>query len=38
MREESVDFQQRSNAFLRCGRPERLQELADTLTDEDLSI
>ena len=37
-REESVDFQQRSNAFLRCGRPERLQELADTLTDEDLSF
>jgi hypothetical protein len=31
MREEGVDFQQCSNAFLRCGRPERLQELADTL-------
>jgi hypothetical protein len=37
MREESVDFQQCSNAFLRCGRPERLQELADALTAEDLS-
>jgi len=37
MREEGVDFQQCSNAFIRCGRPERLQELADTLTAEDLS-
>ena len=37
MREEGVDFQQCSNAFLRCARPERLQELADTLTAEDLS-
>jgi hypothetical protein len=39
MREEGVDFQQCSNAFLRSGRPQRLQELADalTLTAEDLS-
>jgi hypothetical protein len=37
MREEGVDFQQCSNAFVRCGRPERLQELADALTAEDLS-
>ena len=37
LREEGVDFQQCSNAFLRCGRPERLQELADALTAEDLS-
>jgi len=37
MREEGIDFQQCSNAFLRCGRPERLQELADALTAEDLS-
>jgi hypothetical protein len=37
MREEGVDFQQCSNAFLRCGRPEHLQELADSLTAEDLS-
>jgi hypothetical protein len=37
MREEGIDFQQCSNAFLRCGRPGRLQELADTLTAEDLS-
>jgi hypothetical protein len=37
MREEGIDFQQCSNAFLRCGTPERLQELADTLTAEDLS-
>jgi hypothetical protein len=37
MREEGIDFQQCSNAFLRCGSPERLQELADTLTAEDLT-
>src|SRR5215472_5141793 len=37
MREEGLDFQQCSNAFLRCGIPERLQELADTLTAGDLS-
>src|SRR6201989_1757974 len=37
MREEGFYFQQCSNAFLRCARPERLQELADTLTAEDLS-
>ena len=30
MREEGTDF-------LRCGAPERLQQLADTLTAEDLS-
>jgi hypothetical protein len=30
MREEGIDFQQCSNAFLRCGTPERLQELADS--------
>ena len=32
MREEGIDFQQCSNAFLRCGRPERLQEQALALT------
>jgi len=37
MREEHIDFQQCSNAFLRCGTPERLQQLADTLTADDLS-
>jgi hypothetical protein len=37
MREAGIDFQQCSNAFLRCGAPQRLQELADTLTAEDLS-
>src|SRR5258707_5645094 len=37
MREEGIDFQQCSNAFLRCGAPERLQQLADTLTAEDLA-
>src|ERR1700748_3020476 len=37
MHEENLDFQQCSNAFLRCSTPQRLQELADTLTAEDLS-
>ena len=32
MREEDIDFQQCSNAFMRCARPERLQELADELS------
>jgi hypothetical protein len=37
MCEQGLDFQQCSNAFLRCATPKRLQELADTLTAEDLS-
>src|ERR1700719_1888490 len=37
MREEAIDFQQCSNAFLRCGAPERLQQLADTPNAEDLA-
>jgi len=37
MRAENIDFQQCSNAFLRCAAPERLQQLADALTTEDLS-
>jgi hypothetical protein len=37
MREEGIDFQQCSNAFLRCANPERLQQLADALTAEDLA-
>jgi hypothetical protein len=36
MREEGIDFQQSSNAFLRCANPARLQELADSLTARDL--
>ncbi len=36
MREEGIDFHQCSNAFMRCARPERLQELADALTPRDL--
>ena len=36
MTEEAIDFQQTSNAFLRCGNPARLQELADSLTARDL--
>ena len=37
MCEQGLDFQQCSNAFLRCATPKRLHELADTLTAEDLS-
>ena len=36
MTEEGVDFQQTTNAFLKCGNPARLQELADSLTARDL--
>ena len=36
MAEEGVDFQQSSNAFLRCGSPARLQELSDSLRARDL--
>src|ERR1044071_2188851 len=36
MREEDIDFQQTSNAFLKCGNPTRLQELADSLTARDI--
>jgi hypothetical protein len=36
MRQENIDFQQCKNAFLRCSNPERLQELADSLTSRDL--
>jgi hypothetical protein len=36
MREEGIDFKQSTNAFLQCGNPERLQELADSLTTQDL--
>jgi len=35
MREENIDFQQCTNAFLRCSNPARLQELADSLTARD---
>jgi hypothetical protein len=36
MREEGIDFQQSSNAFLACAHPARLQALADSLTARDL--
>ena len=36
MAEEGIDFQHSPNAFLRCGNPARLQELADSLTARDL--
>lgn len=36
MREDGVDFRQCTNAFLECSDPERLQQLSDSLTAEDL--
>jgi hypothetical protein len=36
MREEGIDFQQSSNAFVKCSNPKQLQELADSLTAKDL--
>jgi len=36
MREEGIDFQQCTNAFLRCSNPSRLQELSDSLATRDL--
>ena len=36
MREQDIDFQQCKNAFLKCGDPRRLQELADSLTAQHL--
>jgi hypothetical protein len=36
MREEKIEFQQCTNAFLKCGNQKRLQELADSLTPKDL--
>jgi hypothetical protein len=36
MREEKIDFQQCTNAFLKCSNPARLQQLADSLTTQDL--
>ncbi len=37
LRIEGLDFQQCANAFVRCRAPERLQELADSLTARDLA-
>ena len=36
MREEGIDFKQCANAFTRCAKPKRLQQLADSLTPWDL--
>ena len=36
MSEEGIDFQQSTNALLKCSNPPRLQELADSLTARDL--
>lgn len=36
LREENMDFRQTSNAFLKCGDFQRLQEIADSLSARDL--
>ena len=36
LRQEGIDFRRCSNAFLNCSDPERLQQLADSLTSKDL--
>lgn len=36
MRQAGIDFPQCTNAFLDCGNPKRLQELADALSTRDL--
>jgi hypothetical protein len=36
MRSEGIDFKQCANAFLRCTHPQKLQELADSLSAHDL--
>jgi hypothetical protein len=36
MRKEGITFEQCKNAFLRCSDPERLQQLADSLTAQNL--
>jgi hypothetical protein len=36
MRSEGIDFEQRSNAFLKCSYPRKLHERADSLTARDL--
>jgi hypothetical protein len=36
MRQEGITFRQCKNAFLQCSQPERLQQLADSLTAPDL--
>jgi hypothetical protein len=36
LRQEGIAFRQCSNAFLNCSNPERLQQLADSLTSKDL--
>jgi hypothetical protein len=36
MRSEGIDFKQCSNAFLKSSHPQKLQELADSLTAHDL--
>ncbi len=38
LQEQAVDFQQCSNAFLKCSHPTQLQQLADSLTPRDVLI
>jgi hypothetical protein len=38
MRQHGIRFRQSSNAFLSCSDPEALQQLADSLTSEDLIV
>ena len=37
LREEDIQFKQSANAFMTCAKPERLQQLADSLTPADLA-
>jgi hypothetical protein len=36
LKQEGIDFRRCSNAFLNCSNPDRLQQLADSLTSKDL--
>jgi hypothetical protein len=36
MRTEGIDFEQCANAFLKCSHPQKLQQLADSLSAHDL--
>ena len=36
LRDQGVDFKQHANTFLHCAQPKKLQQLADSLTPQDL--
>ncbi len=38
LREEGVFFRKAANAFVQCSKPDRLQQLADSLTPSDLEV